>query len=161
MANRNISPERQTTYYFGMILAGIGYILFLSTFVSGCSNFGDFSNFSGRAQSEFGMAIAGVVCITAGQGLMRLGRSGAAGSGLKLDPEQARRDLEPWNRMAGGMLRDTLDEAGINLNRSAPDGGELPFDEQLRRLEALKRDNLLSEAEYNAARRRILEKIGA
>ena len=107
------------------------------------------------------MAIAGVVCITAGQGLMRLGRSGAAGSGLKLDPEQARRDLEPWNRMAGGMLRDTLDEAGINLNRSAPDGGELPFDEQLRRLEALKRDNLLSEAEYNAARRRILEKFGA
>ena len=107
------------------------------------------------------MAIAGMVCIAAGQGLMKLGRSGTAGSGLKLDPEQARRDLEPWNRMAGGMLRDTLDEAGINLNRSTPDGGELPFDEQLRRLEALKRDNLVSGAEYDDARRRILERIGA
>lgn len=52
-----------------------------------------------------GMVLAGV-----GQGLMRLGRQGVAGSGLLLDPQKARQDLEPWSRMRGGMAADALDE---------------------------------------------------
>lgn len=32
-----------------------------------------------------------------------------------LDPEQARQDLEPFSRQAGGMLKDALDEAAVNL----------------------------------------------
>jgi uncharacterized OB-fold protein len=33
-----------------------------------------------------------------------------------LDPEKARKDLEPYSRMTGGMVKDALDEAHINLS---------------------------------------------
>jgi hypothetical protein len=157
MPQRNISPERQGLYNFGMILTGIGLLLFLSTFVSFLSNFGDFTDFEGRARSGGMRAFGGIICIAIGQFIMRLGRSGVAGSGLKLDPQEARRDLEPWSRMSGGMLKDTLDEAGVVLSGQSK---EMPFDEQLRRLEALKRDGLVSEAEYAAAKSKILHSLG-
>lgn len=157
MSKRTISPERQKAYYFGMVLTGIGLLLFLSTFVSGIMNFGDFSNFHGKARSEMGRAFGGMVCIFCGQIIMGIARSGVAGSGLKLDPQEARRDLEPWSRMSGGMLKDTLDEAGINVSGKPP---EMPFDEQLRRLEALKRDGLLSDAEFAAGKAIILRNLG-
>ena len=38
-----------------------------------------------------------------------------AGSGVVLDPEKARQELEPYSRMAGGMVKDALDEADVNL----------------------------------------------
>ena len=157
MSQRNISPERQSLYYFGMILAGIGFLLFLSTFLSFISHFGDFTDFDGQAKSGGMRAFGGVICIGIGQFIMRLGRSGVAGSGLKLDPQEARRDLEPWSRMSGGMLKDTLDEAGVDLSGQSK---QMPFDEQLRRLEALKRDGLVSETEYAAAKTKILQNIG-
>ena len=157
MPQRNISPGRQGLYYLGMILSGIGLLLFLSTFVSFIYNFGDFTDFQGRTKSGGMRAFAGIICVGVGQLIMRLGRSGVAGSGLKLDPQEARRDLEPWSRMSGGMLRDTLDEAGVNLSGQSQ---EMPFDEQLRRLEALKRDGLISEAEYTTAKSKILQSIG-
>jgi hypothetical protein len=157
MPQRNISPERQGACYFGMILSGIGLLLFLSTFVSFIANFGDFTDFHGRSQSGMMRAFAGMICIGIGQFLMRLGRSGVAGSGLKLDPQDARSDLEPWSRMTGGMLKDTLDEAGVDLSGVSKD---MPFDEQLRRLDALKRDGLVTEAEYAAAKTKILQGLG-
>ncbi|MCX6878662.1 MAG: SHOCT domain-containing protein [Verrucomicrobia bacterium] len=156
MPQRNISPERQGLYYFGMLLTGVGLLLFLSTFVSFISNFGDFTDFRGRSQSGMMRAFGGMICMGIGQFIMRLGRSGVAGSGLKLDPQEARRDLEPWSRLSGGMLRDTLDEAGVDLSGQSK---EMPFDEQLRRLESLKRDGLVSEAEYAEAKRKILQSI--
>jgi len=156
MKQQNISPERQGAYYFGMVLSGIGLVLFLSTFVSFISHFGDFSDFEGRAKSGMVRAFGGMICLAIGQLIMRAGRSGVAGSGLKLDPQEARNDLEPWSRMSGGMLHDALDEAGINLS-SPP--AEMPFDERLRRLDALKRDGLVSEAEYDAAKQKILASI--
>jgi hypothetical protein len=55
------------------------------------------------------------------------------------------------------MLKDTLDEAGIDLSGQSQ---EMPFDEQLRRLELLKRDGLVSESEYAAAKARILQSLG-
>ncbi len=157
MPQRNISPERQGFYYLGMILTGIGLLLFLSTFVGFIAHFGDFSDFAGRTKSGMMIGLGGMICMGIGQFLMRLGRSGVAGSGLKLDPQEAREDLEPWSRMSGGMLKDALDEAGIDL---AGKGSEMPFDEQLHRLEGLKREGLLSEAEYVAAKTRILQSLG-
>jgi Short C-terminal domain len=157
MPERNISPERQGLYYFGMVLTGIGLLLFLSTFVSFLSHFGDFTDFDGRAKSGGIRAFGGIICMGLGQFIMRLGRSGVAGSGLKLDPQEARRDLEPWSRMSGGMLRDTLDEAGVDLSGQSQ---AMPFDEQLRRLDALKRDGLISEEEYAATKSKILQSIG-
>jgi hypothetical protein len=32
-----------------------------------------------------------------------------------LDPEQARKDVEPVARMAGGVVGDALEEAGVKL----------------------------------------------
>jgi rRNA maturation endonuclease Nob1 len=32
-----------------------------------------------------------------------------------LDPEKARHELEPYSRMAGGMVKDVLEEANVNL----------------------------------------------
>lgn len=32
-----------------------------------------------------------------------------AGSGVILDPEKAKEELEPFSRMAGGMVKDALD----------------------------------------------------
>lgn len=157
MPQRNLSAERRGIYYFGMALAGLGLVLFLSTFVTELMNIGDFSNFQGRVKSGMGRAFGGILCLALGQVMMRIGRSGVAGSGLKLDPEEARTDLEPWSRLSGGMLKDSLDEAGIDL--SGP-SREMPFDEQLRRLEALKRDGVLSEAEHAAAKAQILEGLG-
>ena len=53
-----------------------------------------------------------------------IGRRGLAGSGAVLDPKKAREDLEPYSRMAGGMIKDALDESGIKLgqpNAAAPE----------------------------------------
>lgn len=97
---------------------------------------------------------------------MRLGRMGLAGSGMVLDPEGARRDVEPWARMAGGVVKDAIDEAGVRIDgtRGAGEGDEassssMPFDERLRRLEKLRAEGLVSESEYAAARKRILESV--
>lgn len=159
MPRRDITPERKGTFYLGLLLCGIGFVLFLSTFASHISHFGDFTHFENRAKTGMQSAFAGVICIAIGKFLMSLGRSGLAGSGLKLDPQEAREDLEPWSRMAGGMIKDTLDEVDIDLKRPGS-SAELPFDEQLRRLEALKRDGLITDAEFAAGRQKILNTLG-
>ena len=49
-------------------------------------------------------------------GIVRgIGARGLAGSGVILDPEKAREELEPYSRMAGGMAKDLLEEANINI----------------------------------------------
>ena len=159
MPRRDFTPERKGAFYLGLVLCGIGSVLFLSTFASHISHFGDFSDFEDRARTGMGVAFAGVICIIIGKFLMNLGRSGLAGGGFKLDPQEAREDLEPWSRMTGGMIKDSLDEAGIDLKRPAA-SAELPFDEQLRRLESLKRDGLITDAEFAAGRQKILDTLG-
>jgi hypothetical protein len=57
------------------------------------------------------------------------------------------------------MVSDALDEAGIDLGSSQPQA-ELPFDEQLRRLEALKAEGMVTSAEYETAKKRILDGLG-
>lgn len=93
----------------------IGVIVFGSVFFSFASNFGNFSNFESRAQIEFKRAIIGMAIIAVGGVIRGIGAAGVAGSGAILDPEQARRDLEPYSRMTGGMIGDALDEAGIDV----------------------------------------------
>jgi hypothetical protein len=110
---RQITPDRKLMYYGGMICSGVGALLFLSTFVSACTNFGNFDNFHERTRDEFGRAIAGMILMMIGGVLMNIGRSGFAGSGVILDPEKTRKDLEPWNRTAGGMTQDALSEIEV------------------------------------------------
>ena len=94
--------------------------------------------------------------IVAGGIMMKIGQRGLAGAGVVLDPEAARRDLEPWSRMGGGMIKDAMDEAGIKLG-GEPANKDLSFDERLRRLQKLRQDGLVSEQEFEAAKKQILE----
>lgn len=114
--SRRISSERKSLYYLGNVLIVVGLILFASTFVTFLSHFGDFSNFEDDAKSDFGRALAGMACIVVGGVIRNIGARGLAGSGVVLDPDRARKDLEPYSRMVGGMAKDALDEADIDLD---------------------------------------------
>ncbi|TWT88435.1 hypothetical protein Mal64_19160 [Pseudobythopirellula maris] len=165
MKRKQVSEGRKAVYYVGMGMSLLGLLLFLSTFVTFAMNFGNFNNFRGRAQSGMLRAFSGVVLLIAGGAVTTVGRAGLAGSGLVLDPEKAREDVEPWSRMSGGMLKDTLDEAGVDLSEvagklsgSEAAGSDLPFDEKLRRLHALREEGILTEEEYQREKQEILDR---
>jgi hypothetical protein len=119
MANKNtkkvqISEERKMMYYGGMALVAIGLILFMSNFLLPFT--GGMDPFTGE-ESIGGMAfrsIGGMVLIMIGNGLMAVGKKGAAGAGLILDPDQARKDVEPWSKMAGGVINDVASEIDLS-----------------------------------------------
>ena len=156
MAQRQIPPERRAIFYIGRIVSFIGFLSFLSTFLSFAAHFGDFTNFAERGRSMMLRAVIGMVMLVAGGLLSGVGKAGLAGSGITLDTEQARRDVEPWSRMAGGVLKDAMDEAGIR-GGSKPTDETLAFDERLRRLKQLRDDGLVSEQEYESTKKKILE----
>ena len=141
-----------------MAVGVVGFLCFLSAFFSGFSSFGDFTNFENRGRSMGTRALLGMVLMIAGGFLVRVGRMGLAGSGVKLDPEEARRDVEPLARMTGGVVKDAMDEAGIKLG-GPPSNDELPFDERLRRLQKLRDDGLVSQEEYESTKKKILESV--
>jgi hypothetical protein len=116
MAN-HISEERKAAYYIGMGLMVLGGLLFASTFVTFATHFGDFSNFEANAKSEMFRAFGGMALLVLGGIIRGIGAQGLAGSGLVLDPDKARQDLKPYSRMAGGMVKDALEEADLNLGR--------------------------------------------
>lgn len=155
MARRNISPERKALYYFGNGVALIGVLSFVSVFVTGIMHFGDFSNFDAEARSAGIRALLGMGMIVVGSVIANIGARGAAGSGLLLDPQKAREDVEPWSRMAGGVMSDALDEAGIDL--SGGGSADMPFDEKLRRLHGLFVDGILSAEEYDREKQELLD----
>jgi zinc-ribbon domain len=111
--NRQIPPERKMLYYGGMALMGVGFLLFISVFFTGAANFGNFDNFEGRARSEMFRAITGMLLMMAGGFMRQVGARGWSGSGVVLDPEQARKDVEPWSRMGGGVVQDALSEVEV------------------------------------------------
>ena len=156
MARRDVSDARKGAYYLGSALIVVGFLLFISVF---------FSGFTHELQPGAGMpgfvmrAPLGMVLIIAGGVIRSIGARGAAGSGLVLDPQRARQDLEPWARMGGGMVSDALDEAGVDLG-SSRGRSELPFDERLRRLHALHTDGILTDEEYEREKRELLESNG-
>jgi hypothetical protein len=111
--NRDISSDRKAIYYTGMTFTVVGMLSFFSVFVTGCMHFGDFDNFAERSRSDMTRGIGGMALMIFGGVLMNVGRHGTAGSGVVLDPRKARKDLEPWNRAAGGMTDDALDEIDL------------------------------------------------
>jgi hypothetical protein len=110
-----ISEERKTAYYIGTALQVIGGLLFASVFITFALHFGDFSNFESNAKSSMFRAFGGMGLLIVGGIIKGIGACGLAGSGIVLDPDKAREDLEPYSRMAGGMVKDALDEAKIDL----------------------------------------------
>lgn len=118
---KRISEERQAAYYIGLGVMILGLILFLSGFVTFLSHFGDVSNFDSTAKTVGFLWFGGIVLLIIGGIVRGIGAGGLAGSGVVLDPEEAREDLEPYARMVGGMAKDAFDEAGIALGRKEPE----------------------------------------
>jgi hypothetical protein len=113
---KQISVERKTAYYIGMIFMVIGGLLFFSVFITGAMNFGNFNHFDEDVRSTMFRAIGGFALLIVGGIIRGIGTRGLAGSGVVLDPEKARQELEPYARMAGGMVKEALDEANVNLS---------------------------------------------
>ena len=163
MPERDISQNRKTLYYVGMAMSALGLLSFLSTFFTFLWHFGDFTDFEANARSDGFRAVGGMILMIAGGVVMGIGRAGAAGSGLKLDPQQMRRDLEPWNRAAGGMTKDRLEEMGIDVPKIAAGianigkGSGETVESRLRGLHALHKDGILSEEEYQREKRELLD----
>ena len=140
MANRNVSEGRKLLYVTGQILIVVGVLTLLSVIATGAMLF----------------AVPGMAMFMSGSVLMVVGRAGLAGSGVVLDPERAREDLEPWARMAGGMMKDGMDEAGIVVG--TPAGKRADFAERLRELHALHQEGILSDEEYAREKAEVLER---
>lgn len=113
LSRRQIPPERKALYYGGLLVVCAGFLLFISTFITGLTNFGDFNDFPGQVKSDGFRAFGGMLLIIVGSALSRIGARGWAGAGIILDPEKARKDVEPWSRMAGGVVQDALSETEI------------------------------------------------
>ena len=156
MARRQIPPERKTLYYIGMGVSILGLWMFLSTFVTFLMHFGDFSNFHARVRSDGFRAFGGIILLIVGGIITNIAARGLAGSGVLLDPEKARTDVEPWTRMAGGMVSDALDEAGVDV-RKITAAADMPLDEKIRRLHALFEDGLITREEYEREKREVLD----
>ena len=118
MSNK-ISSERKAIYYTGMVFVIIGFILFISTFFTFASGFGDFSGapgfggFNVPSRLSFLSPVIGIVLIIIGNILMAIGRKGAAGSGIILDPEKERDDLKPFSSAKGKMINDVVENIDI------------------------------------------------
>jgi hypothetical protein len=102
-----IPQGRKVTYYIGIGIMILGFILFFSVFFSAAKMTNDpFSMMNGFP--PFQNAVIGIILIPVGAGVMNIGARGAAGSGLLLDPDKAREDLKPFNEAKGGMINDVI-----------------------------------------------------
>ena len=137
--NTQISEDRQLMYYLGMALSAIGVLVFFSTFfvmfspqrqpveiqvfpssergliernrdILGIPRETTFARAPEPAQI-FTRALSGMALMALGGFLMSIGEKGLAGSGVVLNPHQAREDLKPWSQMAGGMFEDALSQS--------------------------------------------------
>lgn len=104
---RQVSGDRQALYYGGLLLTVVGLLVFVGNMIS-------MSNGLRDTGSMMTTGLIGMGLIVVGQLVSRVGKTGWAGSGVILDPERAREDLEPFSRQGGGMLKDALDEAGLS-----------------------------------------------
>jgi len=103
-----ISNQRKATYYIGICIVVIGFILFMSSFFVNMD-----TDFSMGTPSFFKRAVIGMICMIAGSVLSGIGRLGAAGSGILLDPEKTREDLKPFNKSEGKMINDVIENIDI------------------------------------------------
>ncbi|WP_028829963.1 zinc ribbon domain-containing protein [Proteocatella sphenisci] len=115
MSKKEISQERKMLYYGGMAVTGIGVLLFFSAFLSFMNPMGMLMEDS---MSSFMMRpFIGIIMIAAGGFMRTVAARGVAGSGMVLDPKKAREDLSPWSSMAGGLIKDALDETDLDSKK--------------------------------------------
>lgn len=121
---KQISEDRKKLYNAGLVMMIAGGCLFALPFLAipviilaGILH-GEPGGFMLLAPVAFIGAFIGFGLIAGGGAMRGVAARGTAGSGLVLDPEKAREDLKPWTGMAGGMVKDVLDEAEIDLGGS-------------------------------------------
>ena len=108
-----ISNKRKATYYIGMAMNVLGFILFISVFIIGISMMNDPLDFNMDKTPPFMNAVIGIILIISGSIVMNIGAKGAAGSGLILDPDKAREDLKPFNEAGGKMINDVISNIDV------------------------------------------------
>lgn len=106
-----ITKQRKVTYYIGMGMMVVGFLMFMSVFVS-TAIFMNNPFMYDRGPSFVG-PVFGMLLMIAGTFVLNIGAKGAAGSGLVLDPEKAREDLKPFNEAKGGMINDVVSNIDI------------------------------------------------
>lgn len=110
-----ISGERKAIYYIGIVFIVLGVILFMSSFFVKTD-----PGFSMETPSFFKRAVIGMICMIVGSVISAIGRLGAAGSGILLDPEKAREDLKPFSEATGKMINDAIENIDVVKNISQP-----------------------------------------
>lgn len=109
-----ISKERKITYYIGLGLIVLGFILFISVFFSVADTMNDpMMAMMEDKGPNFTGPILGFVLIILGSIITNIGAKGAAGSGILLDPDRAREDLKPYNEAKGGMINDVISNIDV------------------------------------------------
>lgn len=119
--SRQVSGGRKAAYRLGVVLMIIGGLMFASVFVTLAMLAGRDSDPEIVIPSFLFRAFGGLALVAAGSAIRAVGARGLAGSGVVLDPERARQELEPYARMAGGMVKDALDEAQIKTGAGGPE----------------------------------------
>ncbi|NLX70319.1 MAG: zinc ribbon domain-containing protein [Clostridiales bacterium] len=110
----NIPKGRKAAYYIGIAMIALGFILFISVFVSVASHINDPLAFiDGRGTPSFANSIIGIILIIVGSIVMNIGAKGTAGSGLLLDPKKAREDLKPFSEAKGEMINDVISNIDV------------------------------------------------
>ncbi len=109
-----ITKQRKATYYIGLGMTVLGFILFISVLFSAAM----FMNnpFGASREPSFMNSVLGMVLMIFGSFVSKIGAHGAAGSGILLDPEKAREDLKPFNEAKGGMINDVISNIDIADN---------------------------------------------
>ncbi len=109
---KQVSDERKTLYIIGLVMTIIGGLVFVYGMYSNVAGFSDGkASMSSYATTLF----IGMGLMIVGEFVRRLAARGVAGSGLILDPDRARSELEPYSRMAGGMVKDALEETDLKV----------------------------------------------
>ncbi len=94
-------------FYVGTVLAVIGVLLFLSTFVTFLMNFGNFDNFENHVRSDGFRALGGMALIVIGSSMAGIGGGKMIGRRLVQNIEQLRDQVQlnaPLARIAAGAL---------------------------------------------------------
>lgn len=115
MKSNKISKNRLALFYIGSAIMVVGGILFALPFITiPLSLINDnFDKAYTFIPVALGLAFVGFFLMIIGSSIRSLGKYGAAGSGVILDPEQAREDLRPHSKAAGGIIGDALEEVDI------------------------------------------------
>lgn len=113
-----LSNERKVTYYIGMGIMILGFILFISVFFQVANLIND--PFTASKPPSFTNPMIGFILIIIGSVVSKMGAKGAAGSGVILDPDQAREDLKPFNEAKGQMLNDVISNIDAVNNIAKP-----------------------------------------